>query len=286
MSTVIDVKKLDKFNAMDNINSYFGEWLHHEKELFKEYHNATPFEHMVIDNFLNEDLAMRISEMYPSDLCKWHVYHNPIEIKYAFDKIDELNEELASIFYLLSTDYISSIFSRITDIPLQYDPYLHGGGVHMMPNNGRLGIHLDYEINPLSGKQRRLNVILYLTSEWKEEWNGHTELWNGDFSHATKIPVKFNSAIIFKTDDTSWHGVSQKIQCPQNIFRKSLAYYYMSDFTEKDFKKEYRTKATFICKPHEDNQEKLEELHKIRPIRRLTDADIEKYWPCWNENEF
>jgi hypothetical protein len=44
-----------------------------------------------------------------------------------------------------------------------------------------------------------------------------------------KSPVVFNTAIIFKTNEISWHGVPEIIKCPENEYRKSIAYYYVSD---------------------------------------------------------
>ena len=43
-----------------------------------------------------------------------------------------------------------------------------------------------------------------------------------------KTYPKFNSAIIFKTDEITWRGLPEKIMCPKNVFRKSFAYYYIS----------------------------------------------------------
>ena len=76
--------------------------------------------------------------------------------------------------------YISEL-SSIKD--LEVDPYLHGAALHCHPRLGRLNLHLDYEKHSrLYNKERRLNIILYLNKDWKEEWNGDTQLWNKDVS--------------------------------------------------------------------------------------------------------
>ena len=72
-------------------------------------------------------------------------------------------------------------------------------------------------------------IILFLTKDWKEEWNGDNQLWDKNATECqVKTYPKFNSAIIFETNGISWHGVPDKIMCPEGIFRKSLAYYYIS----------------------------------------------------------
>ena len=58
---------------------------------------------------------------------------------------------------------------------------------------------MDYEKHPFSGKERRLNLILYLNREWKDEWYGGTELWNEEVTQCiTKSNIKFNSCLIFR----------------------------------------------------------------------------------------
>lgn len=296
MSIKIDNDKMKFFNDLNecSIKSNFGEWINDLSLIKDSYLSGVPFEHIIIDNFLNEDLANEISELYPQNLNSYHHYNNPIEVKYAYDDIKNLDEKLQSIFYLLSTTFMENVFSQITDIKLKTDPYLHGAGLHLHPRNGRLGIHLDYEIHPYSFKQRRLNIILYLSKEWKEKWNGHSELWNNDCSKCIKkSPVKFNSALVFKTNEISWHGVSNKILCPEGIFRKTLAYYYVSDMIHESYESKigndgsgFRKKATFVCRPDEENKDKIEPFLEIRPIRRIEKSDVNEFWPEWNSENF
>ena len=61
-------------------------------------------------------------------------------------------------------------------------------------------MHLDYEKHPrMENKERRLNIILFLTKDWKEEWNGDNQLWSNDMKKCmVKTYPKFNSAIIFE----------------------------------------------------------------------------------------
>lgn len=179
----------------------------------------------------------------------------------------------------------------ITGIPnLEYDDYLHGADIQMYPRDGRLNLHLDYEKHPISNKQRRINIILYLT----KNLNGHTEIWNDNLTKPiVRSPVRFNTAIIFQTNEISWHGVHDKITCPPNIFRISLAYYYVSPL-ETDASKDkfganehgYRIKASFMKKPSDPYCEKMDKIYKIRMNRRIEKKDIQNIWPEWNPVEF
>lgn len=296
MSIKIDNKELELINLLSesDIKSSFGNWTSNIEEIGEKYKNGIPFEHVIINDFLNSVLAEEISELYPKDLTDYHFYNNPIEVKYAFDDMDKLDHKIRRIFYLLSSKVMEELFSQISGIKMEHDPYLHGAGLHVHPRNGRLGIHSDYEIHPYSGKQRNLNIILYLSKNWDESWGGASELWNSDASKLiVKSKVKFNTAIIFKTNEISWHGVSEKIKCPEGVFRKSFAYYYVSDKSDETHENRvgndgsgYRKKATFVARPDENNKELLESFLQIRPLRRITDSDIKENWPDWNSENF
>jgi Rps23 Pro-64 3,4-dihydroxylase Tpa1-like proline 4-hydroxylase len=43
----------------------------------------------------------------------------------------------------------------------------------------KLNVHLDYSIHPKLGLERRLNLVLYITSGWKPEWGGTARLVGG-----------------------------------------------------------------------------------------------------------
>lgn len=288
----IDKKYLEKINNQNDNKKYFGDWINNLDVLKEKYNNALPFEYIKLDNFLQKDYAEEIYKSFPTDFENWHKYWNPIEVKYANDDINNMDKSIKDAFYLLSSNKLIEVFSEITQIKnLEYDPYLHGAGLHVHPRYGRLNMHLDYEKHPkLINKQRRLNIILFLTKDWKEEWNGDNQLWDKNMNECiVKTYPKFNSAIIFKTDELSWHGLPEKILCPPEIYRKTLAYYYISPLINISNETKigndgsgFRTKATFIKRPQDKYDEKMEQLYKIRPYKRIEKEDMDKIWPHWN----
>jgi Rps23 Pro-64 3,4-dihydroxylase Tpa1-like proline 4-hydroxylase len=270
----------------EDIVNKFGEWTTKLDTLKKSFQNAKPFEHIVIDNFLSDEFASDIYNLFPTDYENWHNYCNPLEVKFAYDDINSIDEKIKDYFYYLSSDYLVNLIKEITNIPnLEHDEYLHGAGLHSHTRHGRLNIHLDYEKHPISGKERRINIIYFTTQNWNQSWGGANELWDSDVKKCVKrTDIQFNRAIIFKTNEISWHGVHDKIMCPEGIFRKSLAYYYVSEFdkqkTESDYK-EYREKAKFTKVPHDKYDENMEKLYKIREKRLLTKADLNEFMPNW-----
>ena len=175
----LDLNLLNKINSTNNLQ-YFGNWTSNISELSSKFCNAQPFNYIKIDNFLESNLAEECFKNFPNNFDNWHKYWNPIEVKYANDNINTFPECLKNLFYILSTNQITSLFSNMSGINnLEYDPYLHGAGLHAHPRYGRLNMHLDYEKHPkLKNKERRLNVILFLTKDWRKEWNGDNQLWD------------------------------------------------------------------------------------------------------------
>jgi hypothetical protein len=197
---------------------------------------------------------------------------------------------IKKLFYLLSTKEITEKFAELSSInDLEHDSFLHGAGLHIHPRNGKLDMHLDYEKHPYLNKERRLNMILYMSKDWKEEWNGDTQLWDNTMKNCVvKSHVKFNTAIIFKTNEISWHGLPNLIKCPENVLRKSVAYYYISPIVtnskENKFGNDgtgYRTKATYIKRPEDHYDERMEKLYNIRPLRLITQKDLDEIYPAW-----
>lgn len=276
----------------ENINncnvSIFGDWLNNNNLNIEKH----PFEHIIINNFIDNEYYDKLREVLPSKPTdEWWKYENPIEVKFALDKFELMDPLIKNIFYSLSHKNLIDKFSKLFNIPnLDYDPYCHGGGLHMHPRYGRLNMHLDYEQHPITDKQRRLNIILYLNNNWNKEWNGDTQLWNKDMTECiVKSYPKENSALIFITTEQSWHGLPDIITCPDDIYRRTLAYYYVSELENKsELNKKgsnsngYRTKAVFVKRPNDPYDERIEELYKIRPYRLITKDDMEKIWKEWS----
>lgn len=288
LDTKINSQYLSQINETDCLK-YFGNWVNDVDLLHEQFKNAEPFQHLVIKNFLNEEYVEKLHELFPTNVndSEWYKYENPIEVKYAHDNINLLPDDLKNYFYFLSSNQLVSTISKLTGIHnLEYDEYLHGAGLHAHPRYGRLSIHLDYEKHPISGKERRTNIILFLTKNWNSEWGGANELWDQEVKNRiVKNDVEFNTAIIFKTNDISWHGVPDIMTCPEGILRKSLAFYYISPLSSNKSEEEYRFKAKFVKRPSDVTSEGMDMLYKIRPFRRITQEDIEMYTPNWKKEE-
>ena len=251
----------------------FGSWISEDESIYKEkFIKNTPFPHVKISNFFSEDTVNKLLPYYDHRNQDWVEYWNPIEKKYALNKFDVT---VGSIYDVLQGPYFVEKISKITGIPkLQSDPYLHGAGLHYHPRGSHLDMHLDYSIHPVSKLQRRLNLIVYLNDKWNPEWNGDLQFYDSTYSHCEKqYYPEYNNAILFQTSDLSYHGLPKTILCPENIGRKSLAIYYISE-PEPDPLVRY--KANFFPLPGEILSADFLKLYEIRNTRNIQEHDITK----------
>jgi len=130
---------------------------------------------------------------------------------------------------LKSTPFITFL-EKLTGIaPLYSDPTNFGSGMHQIMRGGSLQIHADFRRHPQTALDRRVNVFIYLNDNWEEEWGGELELWNKDMDKCeARIATSFGRIVIFSTNDFSYHGHSDPLNCPPHRTRRSIAMYYYS----------------------------------------------------------
>ena len=84
------------------------------------------------------------------------------------------------------------------------------------------------------------------------------------------IKPDFNTTVIFQTDNNSYHGHPNPLNCPSDVFRRSLATYYYV-LHDEDINN-VKIKSTDYKKlPHEKYNEDIEKLRSMRAMGRLKD---------------
>lgn len=225
-----------------------------------------PFEHYVIDDFLEHDLAKKLSKDFLDYNSKeWFVYDNPLEIKKSLNNWFYFPETTYRFFQHLNSPSFVDELKTLTGVNLLPDHGLHGAGWHIQGNGSKLNVHLDYSIHPKLNLLRKFNFIFYLSDDWLPEWGGNLELWS--HNSETNLPkekvktleIKFNRVVLFDASQNSWHGFSDKIVCPEDKYRKSIAMYYLTSPTE-----ETPNRRRALYAPSEEQKTNIEVLELIR----------------------
>jgi Rps23 Pro-64 3,4-dihydroxylase Tpa1-like proline 4-hydroxylase len=190
---------------------------------------AEPFRHWIIENLIPDNLAHEIeSEVSSIPIELWTTFNYEMQKKSQLSNLNLLPVKTKNLItYLNSADFLQKL-EQITGIKnLISDPYLEGGGLHSLGNGGRLAIHADFSRHNKYKIYRRINLILYLNHNWKNEYNGNLSLYDKDATTLKKSVIpKLNRAVIFETNVDSYHGHPEPINCPENVRRKSIALYF------------------------------------------------------------
>lgn len=202
-------------------------------ELAAAYRSAEPFPHIVLDDVFRADVLRAVVDEIPSpvrDPERLFRRHDPgVTIgKFAYRNVPELGPASIALINTLNAQPFLDFLTALTGIEgLIPDPYLSGGGFHLIVAGGFLNVHADFNVHPQLHVYRRLNLLLYLNETWPAEWGGALELWRPDMSSAARaIAPLFNRTVIFGTTATSFHGHPDPLTCPPDAVRRSLALYY------------------------------------------------------------
>ena len=207
--------------------------LESEKEgMAEQFRRADPFPHVVIPDFFAPDVAQRLLDEFPTFEERYaRGEMGEVGKKAEQRSVRDISDTYRQVDEFIQTPQFLDLMSAVSGIPdLLYDVEYHGGGTHENVHGASLYTHVDFNYHP-KGWHRRLNLIVYLSPEWKEEWGGSLELhsnpWDPASDYAKTVPAKFNQGVLFETSERSWHGF-RAIRLPEDkrhLSRKSFAIY-------------------------------------------------------------
>ncbi len=200
-----------------------------------QYQSGEPYNYICIDNFLPLDILKRVRDeaLAEEELRAEHSSEQE-HLKASYNP-DKLPLYTRAVFNALNSKSFISFLEKMTGIPsLIPDPHYSGAGIHRTSNGGYLGIHADFNHHKAMNLERRLNVLIYLNDDWKEEYGGAFEIWTDDMKKkvAAFAPI-MNRMCCFSTSSTSMHGNPEPVNHPEGKPRLSIAlYYYTATWTD------------------------------------------------------
>ncbi|HPE25216.1 MAG: 2OG-Fe(II) oxygenase [Rhodobacteraceae bacterium] len=193
-----------------------------------DYQSQTPYNHGGFENFLPPEILERVREEL-KELPEAESSFDRAQEKLKFSYLPErLPPYTRALFHALNSRAFILFLEELTGIQgLIPDPYFMGGGIHVVRNGGHLDIHADFNRHGKMNLERRLNVLIYLNKDWKEEWGGSFEIWDNEMKHKVKsfVPL-FNRMVCFSTGSDTWHGNPEPVNSPTGEPRMSIALYY------------------------------------------------------------
>jgi Rps23 Pro-64 3,4-dihydroxylase Tpa1-like proline 4-hydroxylase len=257
--------------------------------LRSKFENARPFKHVVVEGFFKTEVAEALLRDFPAFDPKRALNEaGEVGNKAVNEQIETLSPTYAAIADYLRSEAFLKLTSDLTGIPsLLPDISMYGGGTHENRHGQGLNPHIDFNCDPRTKLHRRLNLLVYLNKEWDANWGGSIELHSNprrpDKNEVTSFTPDFNRAVMFETNEYSWHGFPT-IKLPadkRHLTRKSISIYlYTETRPQHEIVPEH---GTFYVQPplpphlepgHVVTAEDVEELKELLAER---DGWIEHY---------
>lgn len=200
--------------------------------LHDKYVSASPFPHIVIDDFIDPELLRDIAANFPARDGKTYFDRAQERLKYQYHADESHHAATRNLLAELNGRAFLVFLRHLTGIRgLLSDPYFEGGGLHETRSGGHLSVHADFNKHGKMNVERRLNVLIYLNDDWPSTYGGDLELWDKQMTQPVhRIAPLLGRAVIFNTALDSFHGVPDPVNCPSERSRLSLATYYYTAF--------------------------------------------------------
>jgi Rps23 Pro-64 3,4-dihydroxylase Tpa1-like proline 4-hydroxylase len=206
------------------------------KDIFRqEFSLSGRIPSFIVDDLLPQDEAREIYEAFPAK--DRMVFKKSLrEQKSIAAQMNRYNPLLEEIIYAFQEPEIVRLISEITGIrELIPDTHLYAGGISLMTPGDYLNPHIDNSHDKDRLNYRSLNLLYYVTPEWKEEDGGNLELWDEGVGPACRrgrkpcrtIHSRFNRLVVMATGKKSWHSVSPVRRGGQ---RCCVSNYYFSPY--------------------------------------------------------
>jgi len=197
-----------------------------------EYKTAKPFAHAIFDGFIKKEVSRLISGQLQSDDSRLPVTFNDDVQK---NKMISTGNAVPRLISLLAAKFASAEVLRYLEsvtglrglIP---DPYYNTeyGYYHIVGPGGILGSHVDHSHHQSLKIPHVLNLVVYLTENWKKDDGGALCLFNEDGRQLVKkIDCQFNRAVLFAANPIAYHGV-EPIDKGCGSKRRSIYFAYYS----------------------------------------------------------
>jgi len=200
-----------------------------EKEFIKQQyiHSRSGIGYFYIDNLLPKELALEIGNQFPSP-DQMTLKKSLKEDKHIAAQMNKYHPILEEIIYAFQNVEVVNHIKNICGVDDLYpDEHLYAGGISSMQKGQFLNPHLDNSHDKNRDKWRVLNLLYYVTPNWRDEYGGHLELWeNGLNSKQTVVHSRFNRLVVMATHQSSWHSVSPVLK---EASRNCVSNYYFSN---------------------------------------------------------
>jgi Rps23 Pro-64 3,4-dihydroxylase Tpa1-like proline 4-hydroxylase len=203
---------------------------------------GTRTRHFVVDDILPPELCMAVFNAFPKDADGFVKLNSFKERKKTSVKLEKFNPILSAITYSFQNKAVVELVSNIIGFKqIEPDPILYAGGLSIMTKGDFLNPHIDNSHDAYRQRYRRLNLLYYVSPDWKLEDGGNFELWDEKRVAPKTLVSRANRLVVMETSKTSWHSVSPVVAekprcCISNYYFSAISpdennYYHVTSFS-------------------------------------------------------
>ena len=212
-----------------------------------------------VDDLLPVDIARQIAGAFPP-VEEMRLLDSFRERKYTSKSLDKFDSLIAEITFAFQDERVIEKVAELTGIKDAIgDPHLYAGGISAMVRGHFLNPHIDNSHDGEQKNYRVLNLLYYITPDWRAENGGNLELWDEKVTKPVEIPSLFNRLVLMSTNDKSWHSVNE---VKNGGVRRCISNYYFSPHSPNGYETSHVT--YFMARPEQ----------KLRRLVTRVDSDL------------
>lgn len=247
------------------------------RKIAGEFRSRKPYGYAAAGDLFDRATVLQVAREVEANLARYPQEENIYASyrKHRLSVLDDMPEHTREFVASLNAPPFLRVLSEITGIGnLHPDPELRGGGIHAIGRGGYLKLHTDFNWHRGLSMYRRLNLLVYLNENWQGGWGGDIELWSADARQRIfSVPPQIGHALLFETNDISYHGHPDPLECPEGVFRKSIAlYYYTPTRPAADIRFGKSEMTNFVERPSEKF-----DVDRVRRLRHRFQLQAKKF---------
>ena len=221
-----------------------------------------------IDDLLPYEVARRVSDAFPQP-GEMRLMDTFRERKHTSKSLDKFDPLMSDITFAFQDERVIARVAELTGIrDAVGDPHLYAGGLSAMSRGHFLNPHLDNSHDGEQKNYRVLNLLYYITPDWRPENGGNLELWDERVTKSIEIPSLFNRLVLMGTNDRSWHSVNE---VKFDGVRRCVSNYYFSPHSPNGYETTHVT--YFMARPEQKLRRVLTKLDselrtKLRKVKK------------------
>ena len=199
-----------------------------------------------VDDLLPAEIAHKIAAAFPPT-DEMRLMKSFREWKYTSKSLNRFEPLIEDITFAFQEKQVIDKVVELTGLQDAVgDPHLYAGGISAMTCGHFLNPHID---NSHDGEQRNyrvLNLLYYVTPDWKRENGGNLELWDEKVTRPVEISSLFNRLVLMSTNAKSWHSVNE---VKTDGVRRCVSNYYFSPHSPNGYETSHVT--YFMARPEQ-----------------------------------